>query len=472
MLKVRTRFAPSPTGKLHLGGIHTALYCWLYAKRFNGEFILRIEDTDRERSTRENIDVILNGMKWIGLDWDEGPFLQSDRMELYKKAIDKCLEAGHAYRCNCNPEEIAVKREQAIADKRTYLYDRTCREKNLGPDCGSHVIRFKMPNEGVTIIDDLIQGEVEYPNSEMDDWIIARNDGSPTYNFCVVIDDADMKISHVIRGDDHLNNTPKQLHVYKALGYETPRFAHMPLMHGNDGTKLSKRHGATSIVEYEKQGFLPGAVRNYLARLGWSHGDQEIFNDEEMIRHFDIEDIGKSASILDPEKFLWVNSQHMKNMPTEKLAVHLMPFMKERGYQIEEGPWLNKLITVFVERARSLVELADICSYVFNDDIEYEEKPAKKFLRPVVLDPMIVLRESLANLESLNEQNLAEVFTVTCEKFEIKLGKIAQPVRVAATGGSASPGIFETLELIGKDKVIKRIDKAIEFIRKRSEQQQ
>ena len=471
MTLVRTRFAPSPTGKLHLGGIHTALYCWLYARRFEGQFVLRVEDTDRERSTKENIDVILNGMKWMGLDWDEGPFLQSDRMEIYKAAIDKCLENGLAYRCNCNPDDLAAKREKAKAEKRTYLYDRTCREKNLGPDCGPHVIRFIMPIEGITVIDDLIQGKVEYPNSEMDDWIIARTDGSPTYNFCVVVDDSDMKISHVIRGDDHLNNTPKQLHVYEALGYETPLFAHMPLMHGHDGAKLSKRHGATSVVEYEKQGFLPSAVRNYLARLGWSLGDQEIFTDEEMIRNFDIADLGKSPSILDPEKFLWVNSQHMKNLPSEQLATLLLPFLKERGYSVDEGLFLTKLTSVFVERARSLVELADICSYIFNDDFEYQEKPAKKFLRPVVLDPMIALRESLEGIEPFKEENLAEAFTKTCEQFEIKLGKIAQPVRVAVTGGSASPGIYEILEMIGKDRVLSRIDRAIEFIRKRVQQQ-
>lgn len=471
MTLVRTRFAPSPTGKLHLGGIHTALYCWLYARRFEGQFVLRVEDTDRERSTKENIDVILNGMKWMGLDWDEGPFLQSDRMEIYKAAIDKCLENGLAYRCNCNPDDLAAKREKAKTEKRTYLYDRTCREKNLGPDCGPHVIRFIMPIEGITVIDDLIQGKVEYPNSEMDDWIIARTDGSPTYNFCVVVDDSDMKISHVIRGDDHLNNTPKQLHVYEALGYETPLFAHMPLMHGHDGAKLSKRHGATSVVEYEKQGFLPSAVRNYLARLGWSLGDQEIFTDEEMIRNFDIADLGKSPSILDPEKFLWVNSQHMKNLPSEQLATLLLPFLKERGYSVDEGLFLTKLTSVFVERARSLVELADICSYIFNDNFEYQEKPAKKFLRPVVLDPMIALRESLEGIDPFNEEYLAEAFTKTCEQFEIKLGKIAQPVRVAVTGGSASPGIYEILEMIGKDRVLSRIDRAIEFIRKRAQQQ-
>ncbi len=470
MTHIRTRFAPSPTGKLHLGSAHTALYCWLYARRFDGEFILRIEDTDRERSTKENVDVILDGMEWLELKFEEGPFYQTERLDEYKKAIDLVLAKGMAYRCTCKAEDLAAKREKAIAEKRTYLYDRTCRDANHGPDCGSHVIRFKMPIGGQTTISDMIKGSRSFPNSELDDWIIARTDGSPTYNFCVVVDDADMKISHVIRGDDHLNNLFKQVHVYAALGCELPVFAHMSLIHGQDGAKLSKRHGATSVTAYRDMGYLPIAVRNYLARLGWAHGDQEIFSDEEMIEHFDPSELSKSYSTFDMEKFRWVNEQHMRNMDPAELAKFLMPFLLERGYKVEEGPWLNKMIENFTGRTSTLVEIADWVKFLFidDDDLEYDAKAAKKNLRPVALEPIVAFRDELEKLENFDEASIAPVMDSVLAKFDIKLGKLAQPVRVAVTGAGNSPGIHETLALLGRERTLARIDKAIVFIKNRA----
>ena len=465
MTEVRTRFAPSPTGMLHLGGAHTALYCWLFARHYEGEFILRIEDTDVERSTPENIRIILDGLSWLGFDWDEGPYYQSRRMDLYRGAVEKCLAGGRAYRCVCTAEELDAKREAAKARKEKYLYDRVCREKNLGPDCGPHVVRLKMPPDGVTVIEDVIKGRVEYPNEELDDWIIARTDGTPVYNFSVVVDDADMCITHVIRGDDHLNNTPKQIELYKALGHPLPVFAHVPLIHGQDGAKLSKRHGATSVTEYRELGFLPIGVRNYLARLGWAHGDQEIFTDDELIRHFSLEHLSKSASAFDMEKFYWVNAQHMRKTPPEKLAPMLIPFLAARGYEVREGPWLNRMIEIFLERKRSLVEIAESCSYFFKDDFEYDEKAAKKFLQPGILAPMEALREALTAAEPFDEAQLGRAFDGVCGKFGIALGDIAQPVRVAVTGGPVSPGIHEVLALLGGEKTIRRIDRALEFIR-------
>jgi glutamyl-tRNA synthetase len=468
-MTVRTRFAPSPTGKLHLGSAHTALYCWLYARRHGGQFVLRIEDTDRERSTEENVEAIFDGLNWLELDWDEGPFFQSKRTDSYLTAIQQLLDSGDAYRCTCTADELDAKRQQAIADKRTYLYDRTCREANHGPDCGPHVVRFKMPTDGDTRFDDMIKGPARFPNNGLDDWIIARTDGSPTYNFTVVIDDSEMEISHVLRGDDHFTNTFKQVNVYSALGKPLPKFAHMPLMHGKGGGKLSKRHGATSVIDYKDMGFLPIAVRNYLARLGWAHGDQEIFSNEELIQHFDIADIGASASTFDPEKFEWVNSQHMKQIPIETLAEMTIPFYETLGLKAEPGPWLNKVAELYVERGRTLVEVAEKSAQFFQEDVELDPKAAKKFLRPVVLEPLLAVRDGLAALNEFEKEPVEKVFSDTCEKFEIKLGKVAQPVRVAVTGTSVSPGIHETLALLGKNRTLDRLDAAIEFIRKRAE---
>jgi len=470
MSAVRTRFAPSPTGRLHLGNAHTALYCWLYARRHKGQFVLRIEDTDIERSTKENVQVILDGLTWLGLDWDEGPIFQTERMDVYKEAIEKCIANGWAYRCTCKAEDLEEKRQKAKEEKRTYIYDGTCREKNHGPDCGPHVIRFKMPQEGFSEFTDRIKGTVRFPNNELNDWIISRTDGTPTYNFCVVLDDAQMKISHVIRGDDHLNNTFKQLYVYKALGYELPEFAHMPLIHGKDGGKLKKRHGATSVVDYRDLGFLPVAMRNYLARLGWGHGDQEIFTDEEMISLFDIDDVGKSPSIFDMEKFLWINAQHMRAMPHDVVAGLVLPFLKEKGFEVEQGPMLTKLVDNYIERSSTLKEMAEMCFYIFAEDVEYQEKDAKKHLRPVALEPLKAIREALDSVDPWQDENIHEAFDQVCGKLELKLGKIAQPVRVAVTGQSFSPGINETLTLIGKERTLKRIDRGIRYIEERIDQ--
>jgi len=434
--------------------------------------VLRIEDTDLERSTEEFLDDILGGLEWLGLDWDEGPIKQTSRTAEYKRVIEKLLAQGKAYRCTCKQEELAAKREKAKAAKETYLYDGTCRDKNHGPDCGDHVVRLKMPKDGVTTFNDLIKKDVSFANNGLDDWIIARTDQSPTYNFCVVVDDAQMEISHVIRGDDHLTNTFKQVHVYEALEYKKPVFVHMPLIHGKDGGKLSKRHGATSVTTYRDMGYLPIAMRNYLARLGWAHGDQEIFSDKEMIEHFDPADLSKSSSTFDMEKFNWVNAQHMRGMPPEELAKYAIPMFQKKGYDVKEGRRLYNILKNFTGRTETLVEMVDWSSFLFVDDFEYNEKAAKKFLRPVVLIPMTELRNSLFELDDFSEENIGNLFEALCQKHEIKLGKIAQPVRVAVTGISNSPGINETLALVGKDRVIKRLDRALDFIKERAKASQ
>ena len=465
---IRVRFAPSPTGYLHIGGARTALFNWLFARHNKGKFILRIEDTDRSRSTEEYIEAIIEGMRWLKLDWDEGPYRQTDRFDIYRSYVERLLIEGKAYRCYCTPEELEERRKKALSEGRTPRYDGRCRElKGPIPD-RSAAIRFKMPQEGQVIIRDMIKGEVVFDNSQLDDLIIMRSDGTPTYNFVVVVDDVEMKITHVIRGDDHLNNTPKQIHIYRALGYEIPVFAHLPMILGADKTRLSKRHGATSVLAYRDMGYLPDALINYLVRLGWSYGDQEIFTRQELIDYFSFENVGKSSAIFNPEKLLWLNAQYIMRTDERELAGLVMPFLIKEGIIVEgteiDIEWLSRAIRTLKERAKTLVELAKMLRYYIAEEVEYEEKARQKFLNTSTLNYLVMIRDSLGALTDFTAHEIEKAFREFIEKHNIKLGEIAQPVRVAMTGGTESPGIFEVLEVMGKEKAIKRLDRAIKDI--------
>ncbi len=466
--QIRVRFAPSPTGFLHIGGARTALFNWLYAKQNNGVFILRIEDTDRERSTDEYIDAINEGMEWLGLDSNEGPYRQTERFDKYKEYIEKLINEGKAYYCYCSPEELEAKRKEAMKQGRALKYDGTCRGRNEPVQGVKPVVRFRMPQEGQTFVDDLIKGSVVFENEQLDDLIIRRSDGTPTYNLTVVVDDVDMKITHVIRGDDHLNNTPRQLQLYKAFGYEVPKFAHLPMILGSDKARLSKRHGATSVMAYYDMGYLPEALINYLVRLGWSYGDQEIFTKDELIKYFTFENVGKAAAVFNPEKLLWINSQYIMNSSSEDLADLVMPFLiKEEiitGERELDKAWLSKAVSTLKERSKTLIELAKSLRYYIVEDVEFEEKAKNKFLKEEIRDLLIELKDGFEALPEFSEEEIEKLFRALAEKHDLKLGKIAQPVRVALTGGTQSPGIFEVIDVIGKEKTIKRLEKAISII--------
>jgi len=444
--KVRVRFAPSPTGHLHLGGARTALFNWLFARHNKGTFILRIEDTDRTRSTEEFIEAIIEGMKWLGLDWDEGPFLQMDRFNMYRGYAHKLLQEGKAYYCYCSSEELEKRRQEALAKGKSPKYDGRCRDVK-GPVMDRiPAIRFMMPQVGETVVDDLIRGEVVFDNAQLDDLIIVRSDGSPTYNFCVVVDDLDMNITHVIRGDDHLNNTPKQIHIYQSLGYTIPAFAHLPMILGSDKTRLSKRHGATSVTAYKEMGYLFDAFINYLARLGWAHGDQEIFTRDEMVEYFSLEDVGKSAAVFNPEKLLWLNSQYIKNTPSERLVELVMPFLIResivRKDQILDNVWLSKAIDTLKERAKTLLELAHSLRFYIVEDTGYDEKAKAKFLNQKSLPYLVDVLDAFKKLDSFIAPDIEKVFSALVEKHNTKLGNLSQPVVVAVTGEVEMPGIF------------------------------
>ncbi|OHE55476.1 MAG: glutamate--tRNA ligase [Thermodesulfovibrio sp. RBG_19FT_COMBO_42_12] len=465
---VRVRFAPSPTGYLHIGGARTALFNYLYAKHNKGAFILRIEDTDRTRSTEEYISAIIEGMKWLDLDWDEGPYRQTDRFDVYRSYADKLLKEGNAYYCYCSPEELEQRRKEALAKGKSPKYNGSCR--NLKEPLTGRIpaVRFRMPQEGETVVNDLIRGKVTFENALIDDLIIMRSDGTPTYNFTVVVDDVDMNITHVIRGDDHLNNTPKQIHIYNALGYEAPLFAHLPMILGPDKTRLSKRHGATSVIAYKEMGYLPDALVNYLVRLGWSYGDQEVFTRDELIKYFSFENVGKSSAIFNSEKLLWLNSQYIMSLKPEELAGLVMPFLFrekiiEEGQIIDKG-WLSKAISTLQERSKTLIELANLLRYYIADDIEYDLKAKEKFLNEKNLSNLIEVEEDLKNLNNFIASEIEKVFKSIVERKNTKLGNIAQPVRVAITGKTESPGIFDVLEIVGKEKTLKRLGKAIKTI--------
>jgi glutamyl-tRNA synthetase len=467
-MTVRTRFAPSPTGVLHLGSVRTALFCWLYARHNDGEFVLRIEDTDKERSTRENVDAILEGMAWLGLDPDEGPFFQTQRFDRYREVIDQWLDQGRAYHCYCPKEELAELREKQMAAGERVRYDGRCRDRAEPCEGVDPVVRFRNPLDGVVVVNDQVRGEVVFENAQLDDLIIARSDGSPTYNFSVIIDDYDMQITHVIRGDDHLNNTPRQMNMLAALGAAPPVYAHLPMILGPDGAKLSKRHGAVDIREYQEQGYLPAAMLNYLVRLGWSHGDQEIFTVDEMIDLFDIADVNQSASSFNPEKLLWINQQHIIATPAEQLADALMPFLVRAGLDPADGPDPVHIAEGFHERAETLLHLAASARYCYEDFEVIDAKSAKKHLRPVILEPLRAAKNRLEALEHWGETAIQEAIEQVAADFDLNMGKLGQPIRVAVTGGPVSPPIDVTLRLVGQERTIKRLDHAIELIEARA----
>ena len=463
--QVRTRFPPSPTGFLHIGGARTALFNWLFTRHHRGKFILRIEDTDIARSTEEALKAILDSMQWLGLDWDEGPFFQSKRLAIYQEHVDRLLSEGKAYRCYCPSEELEEKRKRALEERKKPKYDGKCR--NLSPPYpdGPYAVRFKCPQEGQTVVEDLVKGRVVFENAELDDLIIQRSDGMPTYNFAVVVDDGTMGITHVIRGDDHVNNTPRQILLFRALGYPLPYFAHVPMILGPDRTRLSKRHGAESVMAYKEMGYLPEGLLNYLVRLGWSYGDQEIFSIGELIEKFSLENVGKSAGIFNPEKLRSINGDHIKGREPSKLAPLLLPFIKVKGYEIGEGEKLNKIISNLKARSKTLVEMADQAEFFFKEEIEYEEEAAKKFLRPEVIDIFEDLIEGFKGMKTVSEAEVESLFRGIAQRREIKLVKVAQPVRVALTGRTVSPGLFEVIDILGKGQTIRRLEKAIGFIR-------
>jgi glutamyl-tRNA synthetase len=465
-MPVRTRFAPSPTGLLHIGGVRTALFCWLYARRHHGVFVLRIEDTDRERSTEAAIQVILDGMKWVGLPHGEGPYYQTQRFDRYKEVIDQFLRSGHAYRCYCSKEELDAMRTEQQARGQKPRYDGRCRNRTEPRAGVQPVVRFRNPESGETIVEDVVHGRVVFQNTELDDLIIARSDGTPTYNFCVVVDDWDMKITHVIRGDDHLNNTPRQMNMLLALGATPPVYAHLPMILGPDGTKLSKRHGAVSVLQYKEEGYLPEALLNYLVRLGWSHGDQEVFTLEEMAQHFDIADVNKSATAFNPEKLMWLNQQHMMRSDPERLALVLKEQLERLGVETDDMATLAGIVVAQRERSKTFAEMARNSLYFFRDFESYDEKAAKKTLTADTAPTIRQAREALAKLASWTAPAVHDCLSGLAASLGVNLGKIAQPLRVAVAGGSVSPPIDQTLALAGRDRVLARIDRALAYAEK------
>ncbi len=464
-MTVRTRFAPSPTGYLHVGGARTALFSYLFARRHGGQFVLRIEDTDLERSTAESVNAIMEGMTWLGLDYDEGPFFQTERFERYQNVIDELLDKGLAYRCDCPKDRLERLRDTQMAAKVKPRYDGHCRGRQIDPE-QPHVVRFKNPVDGAVIVDDLIRGRVPFANSELDDLIIRRSDGSPTYNLTVVVDDAEMEISHVIRGDDHLNNTPRQINILKALGHEPPKYAHVPMILGPDGKRLSKRHGAVSVVAYRDKGYLPEALLNYLIRLGWSHGDQEVFSLDEMISLFDIADVNTAASAFNVDKLDWLNQHYIQHADPLRIARLLSPHMGELGIDPSQGPDLVQVVEAQAARAKTLTELASISAFCYQDFEDYDETAAKKHLRPVARPALDRLRAELdmLALDDWEPETLHRVVERVSEELELNMGKVAQPLRVAIVGRAASPGIDITLQLVGKPATLRRIDRALAFI--------
>jgi glutamyl-tRNA synthetase len=464
---VRTRFAPSPTGYLHIGGVRTALFCWLYAKNKKGQFLLRIEDTDLERSTQESINAIHEGMQWLKLNHDEEPVYQSQRMDLYQQKIEELLESGCAYRCYCTQEELDAMRKEQSEKGETPGYDGRCREIKE-PKNGEFVIRFKSPEEGEIIINDHVFGNILVNNQELDDFILVRSNGVPTYHFSVVVDDHDTNISHVIRGDDHLKNTAKQIHLFNAFGYKLPQFVHLPMILGPDGGRLSKRHGAMNILEYKQQGFLPEAILNYLVRLGWSSGDQEIFSIKELVEKFDLTNINKSSARFDAEKLQWVNQQHLSSLDNQKLSDLLTEQATKEDIEL---PSLEKMLLfseAYKNRVNNLNDLLDNAHSLFSEKIEIEEKAAKKHLRSVILEP---LKDLVNEFEEITwaKENIHGAIENICKKHEIGFGKIGQPLRVAVTGNTISPPIDVTLALIEKEIAIIRLRTAIKYIEKRTQ---
>lgn len=463
-MSIKTRFAPSPTGYLHIGGARTALFSWLYARKHGGRFVLRIEDTDLERSTQESVNAILEGMTWLGLEYDEGPFYQTHHFDRYKEIIAQLLQQGDAYYCSCSKERLDELREQQMQNKEKPRYDGHCRDKHLNNEHNDCVVRFRNPTDGAIVINDFVKGEIVIQNQELDDLIIARSDGSPTYNLTVVVDDMDMNITHVIRGDDHINNTPRQINILKALKANLPHYAHLPMILGSDGARLSKRHGAVSVMQYRDDGYLPEALLNYLVRLGWSHGDQEIFSLDEMIEYFNLENVNVSASTFNPEKLLWLNHQYMMNSDPAHVAHHLSWHIGNLDIDPTEGPALVEVVKAQRERCKTLVEMAAASVYFYKEFADYDEKAAKTNFKPGTETVLQRLMDEFAKLPDWNGEQLHQLVLDVAESMELKLGKVAQPLRVAVCGSSVSPAIDVTLSLIGREKTLARLQRAIAYI--------
>jgi glutamyl-tRNA synthetase len=466
MSQVRVRFAPSPTGFLHIGGVRTALFNWLFARQQKGVFILRIEDTDQSRSTDESIQAIIEGMTWVGLDWDEGPFRQTERIDLYRSHAMKLLEKGAAYWCACKAEELEARRKEAEAKGLSPKYDGRCRDRGLTNPTGDAALRFKSPQDGETIVDDLIKGKIQFDNRVQDDLIILRSNGYPTYNFSVVVDDGLMNITHVVRGDDHLTNTPRQIPIFGALGFSVPQFGHLPMILGSDKARLSKRHGATSIMAYKDMGYLSDAMVNYLARLGWSYGDQELFTRQELIEKFSWKNVQTSAAVFNPDKLLWLNAEYIKTSPPGQVVRALVPLLENAGLKAEVSAvsqnWLAQLVVLVKERAKTLVEMVEWVKPYFGEAVMFEEEAAKKFLTPAIAPMLGKLLKRFETIPSFSKQEWEEAFKQLVEEEAIKMGQLAQPVRVALTGRTASPGLFEVMEVLGRDRTLARLRAGIE----------
>ena len=463
-MTIKTRFAPSPTGYLHVGGARTALFSWLYARKHGGKFVLRIEDTDLERSTQESVNAILEGMTWLGLEYDEGPFYQTHRFERYNEVIGLLLDKGLAYRCNCSKERLTDLRERQMANKEKPRYDGHCRDLDINPD-EPHVIRFRNPLDGDVEIGDLVRGRVVVGNAELDDLVIRRTDGSPTYNLTVVVDDHDMGITHVIRGDDHLNNTPRQINMLNALDWDVPHYAHVPMILGDDGSRLSKRHGAVSVMQYLQEGFLPEALLNYLVRLGWSHGDQELFSLDEMIRLFELDGVNRAPSTFNTDKLSWLNQQYLKSADPDRIAHLLSSHLGDLGIDPTEGPELTAVIEAQRERATTLVELAEISAFYYREFDQFNEKAAKKAFKPGAIEALEAVSAKLAALTVWEREPIHALIEVTVKELGVGFGKVAMPLRTAVTGGAPSPDLDLTVFLVGKEATLRRIDRAIAHIR-------
>lgn len=463
---IRTRFAPSPTGYLHIGGARTALFCWLFSKKMAGKFILRIEDTDRERSTEASVKAILDAMQWLELDYDEGPFYQTDRFDRYHEIIQQLLDTDQAYYCSCSRERLDALREQQMKDKQKPRYDGCCRNKGLqAGDAPEMVVRFKTPQQGEVVWNDLVKGPISVSNSELDDLIIARSDGTPTYNLTVVVDDADMEMTHVVRGDDHVNNTPRQINIFKALDQTVPHYAHVPMILGEDGKRLSKRHGAVSVMQYCEEGYLPEALLNYLVRLGWSHGDQELFTREQMIEYFSLEAINRAPSTFNPEKLAWINQQYLKSTDIERVVDLVRQRLNKMSVTIADGLDISPIVELYRERVKTINELAECILYFFVDFEDYDAKAAKKAFKPAAVEPLQLLYEKLQDIDGWETDSIHAVIKQVTDELEINMGKVGQPLRVAVTGGSFSPPIDQTVFMIGQQTSLQRIARAIETIK-------
>ncbi len=458
--KIRVRFAPSPTGYLHIGGVRTALYNYLYARKMGGEFLLRIEDTDRERSTQESLDQILDAMEWLGLEWDGELTYQSQRLDLYRSLAEELVSQGKAYYCDCTKEELDIRKKELESRGVFVGYDGRCRERGLKKGDSSHmVIRLKVDNGEDLSYTDLIRGEINFDSKEIDDFILIRSDGFPTYNFAVVVDDHAMGITHVLRGDDHIINTPKQIAIYRALGYETPGFGHFSMILGSDKSRLSKRHGATSVSEYRHTGYLPSALLNYLAKLGWGHGDTELFTKEELIRAFSLEGVNKAPAVFSPEKLLWVNQEHIKMLSYDVIAPYLKPFLEKKGIDPDSRSreWFSHALETLRGRVKTLEEMAEKLLYYFFPPEEWAEKDVAKAMKKSSPELVEDYAAALENVEDFSPQHLEEHMRAYCEERDLNMGSLAQPLRLAVTGSTVSPGIHDVLALLGKNETLARV---------------